>query len=293
MGIDGEAKRAWKEGRTLGNKLVENTAFLKFVQSCLDNNKLPSIVDLSDIPIPANFTQGTEMIPEPELAKVWKKALKDASTLLLNSVKSMGELKATHLDIKLKAADLKLNALTPDQDILAKVKGIRTQLVNKHGEEATKKSDARLQRLLSSGSDRPKKSTQPSQSTQPQGGQSNPTPGTSGQGQRSTQGFRQPHAPRPPSRQGTPKGSPRGTPRGGPRPPKRPRGRTPGPSAHPAPTVYQEPQYPPMPPPGVMPPWAMYMPPPWMMYPHNNRGAGLQPPRGPREQKKRPGPRRA
>ncbi len=67
----------------------------------------------------------------------------------------MAERKKRTLEIKLKAQDQILKGLVNNQEISDKVLGIRTILIDKHTAAMNKRSDARLARLIETGTDRP------------------------------------------------------------------------------------------------------------------------------------------
>ncbi len=77
LGIEGEAKEAWKTSRKMANKLAQNEAFMKFIEGCISHDPPvhPQLVRIEKH-LPANFCHGTPPTPEPEFKKMWDLALK-------------------------------------------------------------------------------------------------------------------------------------------------------------------------------------------------------------------------
>ena len=65
MGLETEAKEAWKQTRKLANKSAENDIFIKFIQACIDKQVVPEMAKLTKR-VPTNFCQGSPMTPEPK-----------------------------------------------------------------------------------------------------------------------------------------------------------------------------------------------------------------------------------
>ncbi len=273
--IDYKKKKTWKTSRKMANKIAQNDAFLTFIEGCITNVVHPQLCKLSK-QIPTNFCHGNPPTPESEFKKDWDLALKDASSLILARVKGMAEKKKRSLNLRLTAQDQVLVGLINNQQLSDKVIGIRNTLAEQHSEAMTKRSDARLARLIKTGDDTAPSTPQNSTpSGNSQNGASTSNSGASG----NNQGFQ---------RQG-PKGTQRRT-NGPPRPPnpkgpKRPRFNT---QYSQGPPQFQgPPQAPPMNPWYSMPPW----PPMWFPPPPMGPPTQMGPPQSPRMQSPRGPPR--
>ncbi len=166
MGLDTEAKEAWKSSRKLANKSAENDIFIQFIQSCIEKKIVPEMVKLTKR-VPTNFCHGSPMTPEPKSQETWDKALKASSLVLLQHTLAMAQSKKRSLSIRLEAQNNMLKALIDNQAKFDEVMGIRKILVDKHTDTQKKRSEARLARLIATGSDNPPPDQNQDQRTPP------------------------------------------------------------------------------------------------------------------------------
>ncbi len=177
MGLDTEAKEAWKQTRKLANKSAENDIFIKFIQACIDKKVVPEMAKLAKR-VPTNFCHGSPMTPEPKSQETWDKALKASSLVLLQHTLAMAQSKKRSLSIRMEAQNNMLKALIDNQAKFDEVVGIRKILIDKHTDTQTKRADARLARLIATGSDNPP----PPDQNQGQGNPQTPRSANTGQG---------------------------------------------------------------------------------------------------------------